>query len=78
MARSEDVGTKAANELGIHDMSGNVWEWCEDIAYGPTRRFYGGSWNYGADNSVVGVRGIGGPDTRIDFHGFRLARNSGL
>jgi sulfatase modifying factor 1 len=73
------VGTKAANELGIHDMSGNVWEWCEDLASGSYRRLRGGGWASIASYAAVAHRDFYFyPDIRYFDFGFRLARSSGL
>ena len=69
------VGTKAANELGTYDMSGNVWEWCFDGS-GSYRVFRGGSWDSRAENCAVGVRGYNYPTISSSSRGFRLALSS--
>jgi sulfatase modifying factor 1 len=72
------LGTKAANGLAIHDMSGNVFEWCEEVVYTFSRRIRGGSWLDGAYYSTVArPYDYSDPDDRESHIGFRLARSSG-
>ncbi len=72
---TKPVGTKAANELGIHDMSGNVQEWCWD-AYKSYRRYRGGSANSETYYCTVVGRDFNYPDRRTDFTGFRIVRDA--
>ena len=71
------VGQKKGNELGLCDMSGNVWEWCFDLVGTSYRRIRGGSWVNAAGNAAVAYRDFFYPDYRYFYIGFRLARSSG-
>jgi len=57
--QTHPVGRKQPNTLGLYDMSGNVWEWCEDVwhdsyKYAPED---GSPWIKGGDENLRVVRG---------------------
>jgi len=85
---TNSVGHKQPNELGIYDMSGNVWEWVNDCygtyksapetdpqgpLSGSNRVYRGGSWDDGAEDCRISSRDYYYPSFRSYFLGFRLA-----
>jgi len=76
--KTHEVGTKIGNELGIDDLSGNVWEWCFDqwVSTGADRVGRGGSWDDGAYYARVSYRYISNPSYGDSGFGFRVARSS--
>jgi formylglycine-generating enzyme required for sulfatase activity len=70
--RTSMCGEKLPNAWGLHDVHGNVWEWCE-VSEGPHRVLRGGSWSDGAADCRTAHRLTGVPTIRTNDGGFRLA-----
>ena len=75
-ARTHPVSQKLANELGLYDMSGNVYEWCNDF-FGEEGSNYricrGGSWSVITGDCSVIKRSFNSRDMCCGSLGLRLA-----
>lgn len=89
-ARTRDVGSKQANQLGLYDMNGNVfewvWNWYAPYTYrvtnlysgphsGTDKVIRGGSWYHGTHELRVTNREYLKPFAKNGYTGFRVVRS---